>query len=200
MLHVFGVGHNDHIAAASTNRPHGLAPVSLIVHSGKNWLDVIGGYGEGLVKHHHFNYELLAGEVVVVVSDSGTDRMSIEVCQEAQNHGAFVAAVTGVSYSKARKPPEGMPRLFEKADFVLDNLHPEKGDWAFEIEGKSLFLGSYTHQANSMLLTQLQLEAVEFMLGRNYPVPLWLEPTSAAFDARNHELSLRYKHRLSRHP
>ena len=75
LLHVFGVGHNDHIAAASTNRPHGLAPVSLIVHSGKNWLDTISGYGEGLVKHHHFNYELLAGEVVVVVSDSGTDRI-----------------------------------------------------------------------------------------------------------------------------
>ena len=199
VLHTFGSGHSAILARELVHRAGGLAPVSAIVDPTGGWVETLPGYGTRLVEKHHSIYDLRAAETVIVVSNSGINPCPIEVALKCQSLGLTVAALTSLPMSRqAQSKHPSDQRLFEVADYVLDNGGPP-GDAAIEIPGQSKYSGPTSTLTGALLLNLLLMEIVQYLANENLPIPLLVSANSTP-DARalNEELVCAYKHRLHR--
>ncbi len=199
ILHTFGSGHSAILAKELVHRAGGLAPVSAIVDPTGGWVETLPGYGTRLVEKHHSIYELRAGETVIVISNSGKNPCPIEVSLKCQSLGLRVVALTSLTMS--RQASSGHPngkRLFEVADYVLDN-GGEPGDAAIEIPGQSKRTGPTSTLTGALLLNLLLMEIVQCLSDQKLPLPL-LVSANFAPDARaaNEKMISACKHRLHR--
>jgi len=111
-------------------------------------------------------YNVGAGDLLLVISNSGRNPLCVEMALRAKAAGCFVAALTSIKHSSAGASRHGSGlRLFEAADLVLDNLG-ELGDACVSYEdfpGKaaptSTVLGAALLQAAAAQAVQYMLEA-----------------------------------------
>ena len=198
VLHTFGSGHSGILAQELVHRAGGLVPVSAIVDPTGGWTETLTGYGTELVKRHYYNYELLSGETIIVISNSGKNPCPIEVALACRELGLTVAAVTSLTMSRNAK--SGHPcgkRLFEVADHVLDN-GGEIGDAAMTIPGHPDKVGPTSTLSGALLLNLLLMEVIEYLSLNNLPVPVLRSANMPGAREYNAEISAPYKHRLSR--
>ena len=141
LVYAFGPTHASILAQELFYRAGGLVPVNPILPPGlttdvrpvtlTSKLERLPGFGAQIISERPIE----AGDVLIVHSVSGRNAAAVEVAQGARQRGAFVIAVTSLAYSRATQPRQpGMPRLFEVADLVLDNLAPI-GDALIELAG-----------------------------------------------------------------
>ncbi len=199
ILHTFGSGHSAILARELVHRAGGLATVSAIVDPTGGWVETLPGYGTKLVEKHHSIYDLKAGETVIVISNSGKNPCPIEVALKCKSLGLTVAALTSLPMSQqaVSNHPSGK-RLFEVADYVLDN-GGKPGDAAVEIPGHSERAGPTSTLTGALLLNLLLMEIVEYLSENDLPLPLLVSANSSP-DARacNEKMVTAYKHRLHR--
>src|ERR1700679_2235713 len=69
ILHTFGSGHSEVISREIIGRAGGLVCVSGIIDPTNGFIENLPGYGEKLVARHDRQYQLLAGEVIIVISN-----------------------------------------------------------------------------------------------------------------------------------
>lgn len=137
VLHVFGTGHSQLVALELAGRAAGLAGVNAIADPALSPMrgqraaatERLAGYGSVILDAE----DLRAGEVLIVVSNSGINPVPIDVALGAKERGLFVAALVSVEHSRATAPrhPSGK-RLFDVADAVLDIGTPV-GDGALTV-------------------------------------------------------------------
>ncbi len=198
VLHTFGSGHSGILAQEMVHRAGGLVPVSAIVDPTGGWTETLPGYGTELVKRHHYNYELLPGETIIVISNSGKNPCPIEVALACRKLGLTVAAVTSLAMSRKAKSGHACgKRLFEVADHVLDN-GGEIGDAAIPIPGHPDKAGPTSTLSGALLLNLLLMEIIEYLTLNNLPVPILRSANMPGAREYNAEISAQYKHRLSR--
>ena len=87
------------------------------------------------IQHIFETNQLRQGDVLFVGSVSGKTANVVELALQARLHGLTVIALTSLAYSAQLESehPSGK-RLYEAADFVLDN-HAPYGDAMLEVEG-----------------------------------------------------------------
>jgi uncharacterized phosphosugar-binding protein len=87
------------------------------------------------IQHIFETNQLRQGDVLIVGSVSGKTANVVELAVQARLHGLTVIALTSLAYSSRLESehPSGK-RLYEAADFVLDN-HAPYGDAMLEVEG-----------------------------------------------------------------
>lgn len=172
ILHVFGSGHSAMVAMELVGRAGGLVPVNPIHDATGGWPETLPGYGERLFQRYAESYDVLPDEVVVVISNSGRNCSSIEVVYEAHKVGAKVVGLTSVEMSAASSPkhPSGK-RLFEIADFVLDNLGIP-GDAMMDAPGGAGMTAPSSTLTGALLMEMLLLEILEALhrLGATLPI------------------------------
>lgn len=172
MLHVFGSGHSAIIALELVGRAGGLVPVNQIFDATGGWPEAQPGYGGALFERYKKSYEVHPDEVVIVISNSGKNSSPVEVALGAKEAGAKVVAVTSLAMSKASKSQHTSgKRLFEIADFVLDNFGVP-GDASVAIPGGSLKVGPTSTLTGAVLLNFLMLETLERLLARGHELPI----------------------------
>ena len=140
ILHVFGSGHSHILAEELYVRAGGLAPVhamlipELMLHEDverASLLERQPEYADVVLKDSRW----ISGDVLVVISNSGTNGLPVEVALRGRHAGLFVIALTSVGFSKTLDPRHpGGKRLFEVADLVIDN-YGIPGDACLEITG-----------------------------------------------------------------
>lgn len=197
MLHAFGSGHSVMVAAEIVNRAGGLVPISLVRDPTAGWAETVPGYGSRLFERYARIYSARAGEFLIVVSNSGRNPSPIDVALRAKEAGLNVIALTAldVSRSGASNHPSGK-RLFEVADFVLDNLGLP-GDAAVPLGDGPLKVGPTSTFTGAMLLNCLALEVTEIMAADGGPLPILCSANVDGGREANEELYARYRGRLS---
>ena len=97
-----------------------------------------------------------AGDLLLIVSVSGRNPVTVEMCTLAQERGATVIALTNVTYSSAVEG-RGGPRLFEVADVVLD-LPGVIGDAAIVLRDDVPPVGPTSSAVGAAMLHGLMVE------------------------------------------
>lgn len=197
VLHLFGSGHSAMVALELIGRAGGLVPVTGILDPSGGMAETLPGYGKRLLQAHASRFGMNAGECVVVVSNSGKNPSPVEVAMAAKERGAKIIALSSLEMSHAAKTdPAVEKKLYEVADFVLDN-RGVNGDAALEYTSGQK-VGPTSTLTGCLLLNLLLMEILEELQARGVEAPLLKSQNLEGATESNEELKKKYRPRLSR--
>jgi uncharacterized phosphosugar-binding protein len=176
-LHIFGTGHSHMFAEEIYVRAGGLTCInailepSLMLHENPARSTELERR-EGLAAEILAEHDLRAGDVLVVVSNSGRNPVPIEAALYGKERGLVVIALTSLTHSRAvRSRHASGRRLFEVADVVLDN-GGQPGDAVLEIEGLPTRACPTSTVVGVTILNAVVAATVEELLRRGISPPL----------------------------
>ena len=197
VLHTFGSGHSEIIGREIIGRAGGLMPVSGMFDPGMGFSENVIGYGTRLAERYDNTHGLHAGEVVIVISNSGKNASPIEVALYAREKGLTVVGLTSLAMSTTSPTVHpGGKNLHAIADHVLDNLGVA-GDAIVEISADQK-AGPTSTLIGATLLNLLALEAMAWRRDHGHELPVVRSQNLPGGMAANIELSKRYRTRLSK--
>ena len=206
VIHTFGSGHSEVIGREIIGRAGGLVCVSGIFDPTGGFIENMVGYGTKLAERYDRAHGLLAGETIIVISNSGKNSSPIEVALYAKEKGLNVVGLCCVAMSKSAPTVHpGGKKLHEVADYVLDNgglpgdaiveISPEKAGLPAEALAKA---GPTSTLIGATLLNLLMLETVEWLKTGGHHLPILRSQNMPNAIEYNRELGKKYKGRLSR--
>jgi uncharacterized phosphosugar-binding protein len=197
VVHTFGSGHSELISREIIGRAGGLVCVTGIIDPTGGFVENLPGYGERLAARYNRQYQMVAGETVLVISNSGKNASPVDVALYARAKGLNVAALTCMAMSRATpsQHPSGK-RLFEVADHVLDN-GGVPGD-AIVDAGGGVSAGPTSTLIGCSVLNWLMLAVMDWLAAAGHPLPVLRSQNLPGAIEHNRELAARYKGRLSR--
>lgn len=203
LLHVFGTGHSQLLAAELFYRAGGLVPVnaildlplSVMVNARRStWLERVPGYAEQLLRDE----PVRRGDVVLVISNSGRNAVPIEVALAARERGATVLALTSVQFSRgvSSRHPSGA-KLIDCADVVFDNYGAD-GDAAVRIPGCPTAVSATSTVVGAAVVQALAAATVAELQRRGHDAPVWQSANGEAGDRANAAHIAEYQGRIKR--
>jgi len=175
VVHLFGTGHSHMIAEEVFYRAGGLIPVNAmldasVVLSGGALRSTETERTPGAAAAIAARYDLRAGDVGVVISNSGRNPVPVEMAALMKQRGLAVIAVTCLAHSRALPPldPPGV-RLFEVADVVLDN-GGAYGDAALALAGVAHPVGPTSTVLGAAIVEAMMIAAMERLVGMGVSV------------------------------
>jgi uncharacterized phosphosugar-binding protein len=197
VVHTFGSGHSELISREIIGRAGGLVCVTGIIDPTGGFIENLPGYGAALVARYDRQYQLLAGETVIVISNSGKNTSPIDVALYAKSKGLNVVALTCMAMSRTTpsQHPSGK-KLFEVADHVLDN-GGVPGDAIVEVAGGAS-AGPTSTLIGCSVLNWLMLSVMEWLRDNGHPLPVLKSQNLPGAIEHNRQVGARYKARLSR--
>jgi uncharacterized phosphosugar-binding protein len=198
VVHSFGSGHSEVISREIIGRAGGLACVTGIPDPTMGFIENLPGYGQALVERYDRQFGLRSGETIIVISNSGKNTSPIDVALYAKQKGLTVAALTCMPMSRVTpsQHPSGK-RLFEVADFVLDN-GGVAGDAIVEIGPGLPKAGPTSTLIGASILNWLMLEVTGWLQAQGHPLPIYVSQNVPGSIERNRALAKQYDGRLSR--
>jgi uncharacterized phosphosugar-binding protein len=197
VIHTFGSGHSELISREIIGRAGGLVCVTGIVDPTGGFIENLPGYGTKLVERYDRQYQLIPGEVVIVISNSGKNGSPIDVALYAKKKGLTVVALTCLAMSQVTPSQHASgQRLCEVADYVLDN-GGVPGDAIVEVADGAM-AGPTSTLIGCSVLNWLTLATVEWLKVNGQPLPLLRSQNLPGAIEHNRELGKKYKARLSR--
>lgn len=203
LVYIFGPTHAGILAQELFYRAGGLVPVNPILPPGLTTdvrpvtlttrLERTPGFGAQIIAESPIE----SGDVLIVHSVSGRNAVVVEVAQGARQRGAFVIALTSLTYSRAVQPRQpGLPRLFETADLVLDD-HAPVGDAMVELPGLPQRVGPVSTVAGAAILNAIVVRSAELLLERTGDPPVFLSANLDGGDEHNRRWLEHYRGRLT---
>jgi len=203
LVYAFGPTHAGILAQELCYRAGGLVPVNAILPPGlttdvrpitlTSQLERLPGFGKQIIT----STPIEAGDVLIVHSVSGRNVVVVEAAQAAQQHGAFVIALTSLEYSRAVQPRQaGMPRLFEVADLVLDD-HAPLGDALVELPGMAQRVGPSSTVVGAAMLNAVMVRTAELLLQATGDAPVLMSANLDGGEAHNQRWLDYYRGRLT---
>jgi uncharacterized phosphosugar-binding protein len=203
VIHTFGSGHSELISREIIGRAGGLVCVTGIIDPTGGFIENLPGYGTKLVERYDRQYQLRAGEAVIVISNSGKNGSPIDVALYARQKGLTVIALTCLAMSKVTPSQHpGGKRLFEVADHVLDN-GGVPGDAIVDVAPATgtdpgIKAGPTSTLIGCSVLNWLMLATMDWLKAKGHPLPVLRSQNLPGAIEHNRELGRKYAGRLSR--
>lgn len=199
-LYVFGTGHSHLVAEEIFYRAGGLAHAVPMLDSrvmlhedaiGATYTEREEGFSERLIAH----YPVAAGDVLIVVSNSGRNAVPIEMALAGRARGLRVAAILNRTQSEAwpSRHPSGK-KLADVAEVVIDNCGPNGDAW-LQLPGMPGAIGSTSSMAGLLIIQLIQVRAVELALARGVAPEMYISSNTSG-DDHNDRLLQKYKARI----
>jgi len=197
VIHTFGSGHSELISREIIGRAGGLVCVSGIQDPTNGFIENLVGYGSKLVERYDRQHGLLAGEILIVISNSGKNASPIEVALYGKQKGMVVVTLSCLAMSRtvSSQHPSGK-RLFECGDHVLDN-GGVTGDAIVEVKDGAM-AGPTSTLIGCSVLNWLMLSTIEWLRDHGHPLPLLRSQNIPGAIEFNRALGKKYHGRLSR--
>jgi uncharacterized phosphosugar-binding protein len=177
VVHTFGAGHSHLIAEEAFFRAGGIAAVNPILDERLVFLrgaleSTRAEREEGFARALLDREDVRAGDVAIVISNSGRNTAPVEMALEMKSRAVRVIAITSLEHSSASASlhPSGK-RLFEIADLTVDNGVPS-GDALLRIPGLDSKIGPSSTVAGAAAVNSIVIEAASELAKRGLPVPL----------------------------
>jgi uncharacterized phosphosugar-binding protein len=197
VIHTFGSGHSEIVSREIIGRAGGLVCVSGIQDPTNGFVENLVGYGTKLAERYDRQYQLLPGEVVIVISNSGKNASPIEVALHARKKGCVVVGLTSTAMSRtAATVHPGGEKLHEIADHVLDNCGVP-GDTILPVTPE-IQTGPTSTFIGASLLNWLMLSTMDWLKENGHALPVLRSQNIPGAIEHNRQVGEKYKHRLSR--
>ncbi|HSK09168.1 MAG TPA: SIS domain-containing protein [Vicinamibacterales bacterium] len=168
IVHSFGSGHSQSVALEFYYRAGGLAPCDVIYDQTFGRAERLPGYAAVLMESRSIG----AGDLLVVVSNSGRNPLPVEMALEGRRRGAAVVGITSLAHSRSVAPREPLgKRLFEVCDVVIDNCGVP-GDALVPVGNGPLRVGAVSTLAGVFIVQLVVCRAAEVLAGRGLAVPV----------------------------
>lgn len=201
LIHAFGSGHTHILVEEIWCRAGGLAPINPILDPDQmpytgpfkgSALEKLEGFGTILFDTH----DAEAGDVMIVLSNSGRNPTPIEIAFAAKERGLQVIAITSMDYSEnvPSRDPSGK-KLYEIADLVIDNAGP-LGDALIELEGSKIKAGPSTTVLNALILNAIVCEVASILQEKDIEPPIFVSANLDVPMDHNEKLFEKYKPRI----
>ncbi|SDO04974.1 sugar isomerase domain-containing protein [Alkalicoccus daliensis] len=200
VLHMFGCGHSHMITEELFYRAGGLVPVSpiletsLMLHEGaikSSKMEKMKGYASPILD----NYHVREGEFIVIVSNSGTNNVPIEMALTAKERGLRVIALTSSNYGEEESKHQSGKKLIDIADWVIDNTLP-KGDALVEVEERNIGMAPGSTIIGSFLMNTLVTMIVEQLLEQKKEVPVLVSGNVTGGMEKNEKYLEKYRSKI----
>lgn len=199
-LYVFGTGHSHLVAEEVFYRAGGLAHAvpmldpRVMLHENAiqaTYTEREQGFAAQLLAH----YPVAAGDVLVVVSNSGRNAVPIEMALLGRERGLRVAAILNRTQSDVwpSRHPSGK-KLAEVAEVVIDNCGPNGDAW-LKLEGMPDAIGSTSSMIGLLIIQLVLVRAVEVSLARGVAPEMYLSSNTSG-DDHNERLLQKYRSRI----
>jgi uncharacterized phosphosugar-binding protein len=133
--------------------------------------------------------DLRAGEVVVVVSNSGVNAVPVEVALGCRERGLRVVALTNLEQAKVTAPRHSSgARLHELADVVIDNRCPP-GDAALELASGAR-VGPLTTVVGAAVVAALCARVAELLEQQGHTPPVLASQNLDGPEVADHNATL----------
>lgn len=193
---IFGTGHSHMMAEESHYRAGGLA-ITVPILSAPNMLHEGAVAGtmfertEGIVPPIFERYDIQAGDVLFVISNSGVNAAPLEAARLGRELGCTVICITSIAYSTVSA--KGRERLADIADIVIDNGTPP-GDAVVPVPGSELRVGPVSTAIGVTILNAIYAE-VAAQLASDGSAPIYLSANMPGAGEINRKLVERYRPR-----
>jgi uncharacterized phosphosugar-binding protein len=187
LLHVFGTGHSHMLVEELYGRAGGLMPVNaillprLMLHEDMVEATLLERRTE-MADDVLSGQPLQAGDVMLIISNSGRNGLPVEIANRARAMGLTVIALTAVRYSRTleSRHSSGL-RLFEAADIVLDN-HGQPGDACLEFKELGTRSGATSTVIGAAVLNAVVVEVIELLAKEGIQPPVFISANIAGPD------------------
>jgi uncharacterized phosphosugar-binding protein len=197
VIHTFGSGHSELVSREIIGRAGGLVCVTGMIDPTAGFIENLPGYGTRLAARYDRQYQLLSGEVLIAISNSGKNCSPIEVALHAKQKGLTVVALTSLAMSQATpsEHPSGK-KLSDVADHVLDN-GGVPGDAIVEVVD-GVRAGPTSTLIGCSVLNWLMLATIDWLKQNKHPLPVLRSQNLPGAIEHDRDLAQKYKGRLSR--
>ncbi|MCL2163279.1 MAG: SIS domain-containing protein [Oscillospiraceae bacterium] len=205
IIRAFGCGHSHLITEDIFWRSATLANVQTIVESvvsgqaeitksGK--LEQLEGYGQTLFAYHR----IARPDVVLCVSNSGNNSVTVDFARAARDSCVPVIAITNVKYSDFLNKRHSLGiNLKDVADVVIDNCS-EIGDAVVGIDGFDIKVGASSTIPGVFIQSALIVQTVELLVLRGFKPDVYynghLEVNDNSTKLHNDALVDKYYYRI----
>ncbi|MSU24546.1 MAG: sugar isomerase domain-containing protein [Opitutus sp.] len=197
VIHTFGSGHSEIIAREIVGRAGGLVCITSINDPTAGFIENLVGYGTKLVERYDRQYELRAGEVVIVISNSGKNASPIEVALHAKKKGCVVVGLCSLAMSTtATTVHPGGQNLHAICDYTLDN-GGVPGDTIMQLTPE-IATGPTSTFVGGSILNWLMLSTMEWLKNNGHDLPVLRSQNLAGAIEHNRAVGAKYQHRLSK--
>lgn len=197
VLYVVGSGHSHMVGEEFYARAGGLACIRLIApmeltlgeHPMKSTMvERSADYAYVILTQ----YKITEKDIVMIVSNSGRNGMSVELALELQRRGIPTVAFTSIAHSSESSSRHSCgKRLFELCDYVIDNCGCP-GDAAMSLPGVQGRMGSTSSIVGMFMAQSLNLLIAQELERRQMEVPVFLSSNLDAGDAWNKHIMEKY--------
>lgn len=199
-LYVFGTGHSHLLAEEVFYRAGGLAHAvpmldpRVMLHENAieaTYTERESGFAAQLLAR----YPVQAGDVLIVVSNSGRNAVPIEMALLGRERGLRVAAILNRAQSDAwpSRHPSGR-KLADVAEVVIDN-GSVNGDAVLELPGLPGRVGSPSTGNGALIIQLVLVQGIEHALARGVVPEIYISSNTSG-DDHNDRLLQKYKARI----
>jgi uncharacterized phosphosugar-binding protein len=200
VVHVFGSGHSHMMAEEVFHRAGGLFAFNALLDIN---LTSFGTLKAGMVERAEGyaavildSFDVRAGEVVIVVSNSGINPVPIELAIDAKKRGAKTIGITSAGhYATAKSRHSSSKKLTDVVDLTVDSRVPV-GDAVLTFDGLESPVAAASTALGAALMNAIVAQTTEALLAVGYQPPVIVSMNVPGGDDRNKALAEQYGPRL----
>ena len=189
LIYTLGSGHSLLIATELYYRAGGLANFDIIHDKTFGRAERLPGYARILLD----SYPVSARDLLILVSNSGRNELTVEMALEAKARSIRTIAITSLAHSLSGAPrtASGL-RLCEVADLVIDNCgRPGDASLDFCTSRETIVVAPTSTAAGIFIANSIVALAVQELLDRGIDAPVFASANIDSGDTKN-ELLLRF--------